>query len=739
MPEYEKDSKGLPSDEEIINCLNEALDDNLTATQNWRQYEVRENYAMFEGNQWTRESYDRQAANAMPGITINRIAPILESICGFEIQNRLDIHYAPRLVEKDQRGFSDVVNNTVKYIEQNTKAQSQYSLSFKDMLLCGVGVTNTSINYDNNQDGEVEVRRVFPAFVFWDITARAKNIVDANYVIEVKVQTKDLIAKEYGITDPEDIYSTSTIDARIIQFFETVLAVETLGVVYEYQWRQKESFYRVENPFKEININQYGEIETQAIIALLQQMSLKYNFDPRLDSMFTVETKSELKDLKDIFNAIDVELEYTEQKKYCYYRAIVTGGNVIEKSENYSQTGFSLKFMTGQFSELTQSYYGLGRACKDPQRMLNQTVSDYVGFLQSIPKGGVNIESDAVSNLDAFIETYTKARNVTVFKPGTLSAGKVLPKVAPPLPQGMVEMIQYADAQIMQVCGVTPEFMGMMSSKEMNSSFLRQQIKQGLTPLSTYLDAKYTYLQRQAELYIDCVRILADNSEGRLIKNVIGESNASYVPLLKNGIAAEYDIIVDEVPASPDENKESFLKVLELQQAMPDKNLMPLILKLAPFSEKTIEELTTLTQPAPPPAPDPINQRLLASQADLNTANAHKLMSDAQIGQLEAQLKANELRFASAKETTDIQYTQAKTAAERSKAHKTKHDVLKGYVDSAITSSAELNKAQKAKHDSLKGYVDSAITLHKNKHDIANNIAKNHAANLNNFLKGNYV
>jgi hypothetical protein len=690
MSDYNAGTDNLPDDDEILKAMNHALDDNLIATQNWRQVEVRENYALFEGNQWTRDSADRQIANGMPTITINRTAPVIESICGFEVQNRLDINYSPRLTNDEQEGFSDVLNNTVEYIEQNAKAESQYSLAFKDMLLCGVGATNTTINYDSNPDGEVEIRRVFPAFVFWDITARAKNIVDANYIIEMKVLDTKTLVDEFDIEDFDDIYDVSTIDARILEFFETILAVETLGVVYEYQWRKKEDFYRCQNPFKGIQISDYPGLEGDALIALSVQLSTQYDFNPMLDNMFAVNDKSDLSDLKAMLREFDIKLRYTTQKKYCYYRAIITGGKVITKSKNYSQDGFSMKFMTGQFSELTQSYYGLLRGCRDPQRMLNQTVSDYVGFLQTIPKGGVNIEADAVSNLDAFIETYTKARNVTVFKPGALSSGKVMPKVSPPLPAGIMEMIQYADAQIMSVCGVTPELMGIMASKEMNSAFYRQQIQQGLTPLATYLDAKYTYLQSQARLYIDCVRILADNSQSRLVKNVTGQGDQQYFSLLKSNIAEEYDVVVEEVPSTPNENRETFEDLVQLQGQMASLpnpvNIMPLVMQYAPLKPDLIKQITSMMKPPPPPNPQLQQQQQQMQQqmfmADLNYKNAQsqKMMADAENSKAEGDLRQRDLPFVAAKKAAEIGYTRARTLSElhgaKQSAQESKQDIL---------------------------------------------------------------
>ncbi len=668
MQDYNKPKYGMPEDENILQCLEKYLDDNLVVGNNWRQLEIQECFALFEGTQWTEEDTKRQVKNGMPVITINRVAPVTEAICGFEVQNRLEINYSARIVNPEQVGFKDLMNNLSRYFDETSQAGTQHSLAFKDMGLCGVGATSTSISYDRNPNGEVSVRRIFPAFVFWDVAARAKNIIDTDYVIEIKISTKEAIRAEYGIEEYDDI-NPSEVDARILQYFNSVLTVEGLGVIYEYQWRQKEPFYRVENPFLLIDTTNLPVTDLNDLQMLATQLKEQYNFNPGMDKVFCVRDKGEVNDIKDIFNFYDVKLKYSTQHTYKYYRAICTGGKVISKSENFSQNGFSIKFMTGQFSELNQNYYGWMRGCKDPQRMLNQAVSDYVGFLATSPKGGVNIESDAVSDVNAFIETYSKARSVTVFSPGALSTNKVLPKIMPPIPSGIIEMIQYADSQIMQVCGVTPELMGMMSSKEMNSNFYRQQIRQGLTTLATYFDAKRMYLHAQAELYIDCARVLVDNAEGVLIKNVIGEDAAPYIPLLKSGIADDYDIVVEEVPSTPDENNAIFSSLIDLQKMMPQTNIMPLALQYAALPADVVKKLEATMQPPPPPEPDPMNNQLLLSEINSKNASAKKLQAEAEKIGIENLYKQNEVMFAPAKQQTDIDYTQAKTFTELRKAH----------------------------------------------------------------------
>lgn len=659
-------------DRDLINEMQVRMNQSLAVSQTWRQSEVMDNYAVFQGDQWLEIDSARQNAAGAPIINMNRVKPVLDSISGFEIQNRQDVKYIPRRNDPEQKGFQDVVANTVKYQLQSCNAQAEWSYAFRDMEICGIGAVDTVFSYDRPpHNGDFADKRIFPGFLFWDPAARAKNFVDSDFVTNIRVLDKETIKQEFGFESYDNL-PESEVDARILQFFSTILIAKQLGVVYEYQWRRKEPIYRVTNPFKDLDVNSLisvngiqtpeGVFQLHAIVETMKmEYADKFGFVADTDAFFTIMTAEDYKNFKDAMKFLGLKTSFVKQNAYKYYRAIIVGDRVISKDENFSQEGFSITFMTAEYSELGQFNYGLMRFAKVPQRMLNQVISDYVMFLSTIPKGGVNIEDDAVANLPDFLDSYVRAKYVTIFRSGALMNGKVQPKIAQPIPQGILEMIQYADSQILQVCGVTPELMGMMNTKEQNSGFLRQQIKQGLTTLSTYFDARRSFILQKGRMYIDCVRILCENSEGRLIRDVIGMSGAEFIPLLANNVAAEYDVVIDEVPSTMDERKETFDKLLALSDKIPQALL--LAMEYSDLPDDEVEKIKQMMQPPPPPEPDPLSQQVIISQIEYQKAQAQNLMAD-------AAKKMAELQYVAPQEQSDVDLKQSKTIGEIAKVHR---------------------------------------------------------------------
>ena len=282
---------------------------------------------------------------------------------------------------------------------------------------------------------------------------------------------------------------------------------------------------------------------------------------------------------------------------------------------------------------------------KEPQRMLNQAVSDYEGFLRTIPKGGYIMEWGAVKDMEGFMDTIAKAAQVTLVDRGALHRrAYCMPKVAPPIPQGLAEMILYADKAIMDVIGLTEAFVGQSDSKLMTAQLNSQMVRQGLMVLAPYFDALTQFTMTEGRLFLDCLRVLMENSEGRLVKFVTKEGSVQYVPLLAEGIANDYEISITEVPFTPDERDRTLENLLKFQQTVgPNVDLSPIILELLPLDSEQKEKIRQAMTPPPPPEPDPVTQNILITQADLQSAQATKSQADAQKSLADAMLKFKEL------------------------------------------------------------------------------------------------
>ncbi len=648
------------TDQEILDQAAQRFKEFRESKQWWLTNEVQQNYMLDAGDQWTTEDYDKYKADGIPTITINKTSPVIDSVAGFEILNRSEAKYSPRSTDDETKAdFAQIAESGVNFIERKSKVAFHNSIAFRDMLMCGVGAVDMTIEYSKDDTGLPHGRRIFPAFFMYDAAVREKNMEDANWLAEAKIVDERVFSEEYDVDGEDGVFSFN--DTELLQYFDILQSAIPLTVAYCYQWRVKEPHCRVENPFFDL-------VDEMLIMNYAASAEKTYGFS--LEDGVLGFTPANYAKFKKDCAALGIELgKMLKKKKYVYYRALIGLNRVLEKSVNYSQSGFSTSVMTGKFDEKRQCYYGMVRAMRDPQRVYNRTISDLQGFLNTSSKGGVIIESDATDDLQGFIKTYAKAKHVTVVAKGALSLGKVQQKQTAAIPSGIPDLLNVSGMEIFATAGINPEWMGMMQSKDMTSALQTKIVKQVLSVLAIYFDAKKFFTIDQGRLFLDMLRILAENNPGRLIPVKDGDK---YMKLFASDIAKDYDVDIVDTPMTTDERAELFDKLMELTGILLQSgvNIAPVAIKYAPIDKKDTEEIQQMMLPPPPPQPDPVNQALIQSTTALNVANAQKISADAKKINLElltnqrsVDTDLEQLTANLAKTKSEVQLNTAKTAA----------------------------------------------------------------------------
>lgn len=643
-----------------------------TTSSGWLQTEVRECYAVREGEShldvlWgTKEegALAKRHANYQPCIAINKTAPVIDAICGFQVQNRTEVEYCPKGTDPNVGAEADKINDGLEYINTDSGAAFENSIAFGDVLTCGVGAVDSCIDYSENPLGEAKKERVPPYLVGWDVSSRKRNFTDRNWNFRgILVDSEEFLdeindeLKEQGKPTLSALPVENDDFTKFLNF--TAVQAQSLGIVYQYEWRVKEPRYQIENAF--LKFPQMAAEIAQKDPDILTAFGEMFKIDVSADKFIFTEDK---KAVADIYKFCGIEpvvdgikqYKVIKHKTYKYYRARIVGGVVISADENFSQSGFAMKFKTGKWSETRQCPFGIVRAAKDPQRLLNRSVSDLAWHIETNPYGGVYMEPGAVPNGDtaAFMNTYLKSRELTFVAEGAISGNKMMPKNGSQLPQSIPEMIQFASQVIMEVMGVNIDFMGMGDTGSNDHDMVGQRVRQGLMTLAPYFDSEHQSMLEQSRLDIDILRMLAENTGGLVIRNLSGKAGADgqkpdYMELLPDDIALEYDMVAREVPKSQSEKQEMLETTLKLCEILggigrPDAAaaLAPVIVENLGLPSDKVDEIQKAITPQPTP-PDPVNQALLQSQTTLNNSMAEKNQADAKQKNIEMLEKVQEL------------------------------------------------------------------------------------------------
>jgi hypothetical protein len=278
----------------------------------------------------------------------------------------------------------------------------------------------------------------------------------------------------------------------------------------------------------------------------------------------------------------------------------------------------------------------------DPQRWANKFFSQVLHIVNTNAKGGLVMEDGATDNLSKFKDDWAKSDSVVTVNDGAISGGKLMPKPIPNVPPQLENMMAFSISSLRDVSGINLEMLGMADRQQ--AGILEAQRKQSaMTVLATLFDALRRYRKEQGRTLAMFIRDYM--SDGRLVRIVQGDGVERYVPLVRDQVAAEYDVVVDEAATTSNSKDRTFAILMQMLPNLAQMGVQfaPELLEYLPLPAAMVEKWKQqMSQPKPPPPPDP---RLVAAQASMMSAQAkaQQVQQDGQIAQAEMPIRMEEL------------------------------------------------------------------------------------------------
>lgn len=611
-------------DTELAGKIEKLYKDARDQHKDWRE-ETEECFNFVAGNQWDEADVEKLTAEGRPMITFNRCNAIVSAILGMEANQRQEVAYRQR--GKKDGMLTEAVDTVANWVRDYAFIEQEEAQAFEDMLVVGMGWTESRVDYDVDLDGKIVRENVYCMEMEWDPSARKRNLSDAKWVARGKKMSLDEIKTEWpdaevSITE-EDLKDGS--ESTKVDFVEVEnrYTDEQKGnnkqkakpTVIQFQWYETTPIVRVGNPMT-------GEIKE------IEERDFK-----------TKKTEVE-----------QLGIPYIKQKKRKYYQAFVCGGTVLEKSESPCQQGFTFKCVTGKLDKVNNQWYGIVRMMRDPQRWANRFFSSFIDIIMSNSKGGVMIESGAVADPRKLEEDWAKTDSVIMFNPGTLAQRKVQPKPQAQYPVGVDKLMQFSIDSIYSVTGVNLEVLGMVDRAQ-PGMVEESRKRSAYTILATFFDSLSQY-RREAGL-VDLEYIKNYLPEQR-IAEVLSDEMKQYAAEIKNIDMMQMHVIVSESPIS-DNNK--MLVWGFVAQVLPSLVKMgiavpPSIIDYTPLPPSLANEWKNYIEQS---KQDPMQQmqkqmgmqksqadiQKTASETELNKAKSMNEMADAQQMQVETAMGGN--------------------------------------------------------------------------------------------------
>jgi hypothetical protein len=616
--------------------------------------------------QWPGTSWQDMLDSGRQPIEFNRVGPIVDAICGLEINNRQEIKYLPRT--QGDVAVNERLSSLGEWARDEANAEDEESEMFRNAVVCGRGATETRIDFSEEPTGKIVIDNLDPMECGVDPAARKQALTDRRYSWRFRDMPTDEAkalfdgvesvalnatwAGKIGTTDGGQGNKTDYPDETRPGMRDSTKP-KTVRVV-QIEWWEQECSYMVAVP----GSDQPQEISEDAW-TLLQEQSAK------------LKPEEQPKGQK-----ID---------RRCYKKAFLGKNAVIDVSEIAC---FQINWATGRYDRNRGYHYGVVRPMRDPQMLSNKTLSQVLHILNTNAKGGIIIEKGVFANpRDAEKDWSNPAKTITVNEGGL---EKIKDRTSPAIPPALVQLQEFSLSSIRDVTGASVEMLG-LADRDQPASLEYQRRQSAMTILASLFNGLRHYRKNQGKTLLEqlkllppgvLVRVLIDpevaqqqfaaamaqwaqqppvqqylamaqqaQAQGQpppppppglppqpeppgsefLSKTKVGEQ---FDPA-KFGLGpdARFDVIVDETPSSPNQKEATWAAIQPFMDSLPP-SAIPIALKASPLPESVADELGKAIagggQPQVPPELQQLVEQGKARIQELETENA-RLKDDRQV------------------------------------------------------------------------------------------------------------
>lgn len=601
-------------------------------TEAWRSTAV-EDFRFLAGEQWSDEEKRQLREQMRPEIVFNRTNPIINSISGLEISNRQEVKYYPR--EQGDSKADELLTDTAEWFRDMSNADDEDSDMFLDSVVCGLGATETTLSYEEDEEGCPIVSAINPLECYWDQSARKKNFTDANRKWRVRDMPLSVVMDMFEELPNGEKPERADLDARWAK----------------YDTNTKSPIDREESRLYEGDgkLGKDGLDESMVTIVQLQykKRTTVYEVIDGMTGQSAEVPADQIAMLQERAAIAGLQIQIVKKKKSTVMNVFI-GAKILRETEALCPESFSFQFVTCYLDRTTGLPYGFMRLMKDPQRWSNKWQSQALHILNTNAKGGVMMEDDAVDDIRAFEKSYSRPEKVTTVNAGALTSGKIQPKHQPSMDTSFFNMMMMANQSVKDATGISDELMGIRQASQAAS--LEASRKQaGLNNLAPVFDNLRRYRRDQGKVMLYIIQNYLN--DGRLVR-INGEDSQQVVPLaLKADV--KYDIIVDDQVNTADQKLQVWTIMVPFIQSMPPAVLLEL-LDYSPFPPSVVDKIRTAAKQAM--APDPQKQQaeqmgiqlaLQGQKADNDETAASATLKQAQAQQVaqETQLEPIQLIY----------------------------------------------------------------------------------------------
>lgn len=555
------------------------LDNNPTrlAQENWNYYEYAsqrghreycrqaklcEDMYLGGGLQWSED--DKQALKDQGRLATeqNEIATAVNTVAGYQINNRMDITFLPRGGESDEIG-AETLTKVTKQVLDMCQYKWRETEVFLDGMIQQRGYFEIRVSYTDSLTGEVSISVQDPMDVLPDPDAKSYNPDEWSFVIVTRWLTLDEIEQWYGKKARNDAENSINND-------------DDWGEDNQDEQRSRfgdeggrQDAYLTMNGMKRCRI-----VDRQYFVYEMTRVIVSPEGDIRPIQDHDEQTVAEL-----VANGWIVTRRMHKRVKWLVTTAHAVLFDGYSALSKYSIVPFFPYFRRGRTRGMIDNAISM-------QQVLNKAIAQYIHIINTTANSGWIVEQDSLVNMNTsdLEDDGAKTGLIVEYRQGSTPPKKIEPNQ---VPSGLDRFISIAQAAVRNVTMVNESLradsgQGDSGVAIQSKQFIAQQ--QLAIPLDNMARTRYMMGERVVEI------IQKNYTEERIIriteKNLDGKDVTTPLPInqiqedgtiLNDLTVGEYDIVIVDQPMQVTWENSQFNQGLELKKAginIPDSVLV---------------------------------------------------------------------------------------------------------------------------------------------------------------------
>lgn len=533
-----------------------------------------------EGRQWTEEQLARLDLEERPGLTFNKIAPLVRLVLGYHRNNRMDSKFMPGFDGSGVEMVAEALTQLNKQISQANQEPYVDTEVFLDGTLTGRGFYDQRLDFEHNDFGELRVSARDPFSIKLDPEGEEYDLNKHSFVMEDRWISIEEIEFLYG-TGAAALLAPlirggqylGGIPNSLIEYSDAIMPWRTFGGVtnssYASGYQAMEAYLvnaydRARKVIRITDCQHYIRVMTRCFVDLEtgDRVPVPDHFTFEQIQKVLLYTQAKYQSRGEA-SPLRVQVRPLRRVKW----TTIVGDLVVHDEwspySTFTTTGYFPYFRRGKTRGMVEDLL-------DPQDEVNKRRSAQIDIItRTAHSGWIYHEKGVSAEMKERIETYGAMPGINIeWKGEEHHKPEQLKPVTPPT--AMEKLEEKGAADLKEISGINDSLLGQIDRVQSGRALEARQ-RQGVLALQIYMDnmtrskqlVSYKRLEIVQQHYTEqrVVRTLGEDGKSQQV--IINERDEAG-EIVNNITLGKYTAVVNETPMAASFMAAQFEELMDL-------------------------------------------------------------------------------------------------------------------------------------------------------------------------------